>query len=409
MGLLAALDYHKELLGKKEGEGTEIEYRLYSWGEIYPPFLGDREHSTAARFILTSFPFKLFCSSTPYDDPLPQKLVLTFRPPHEVKADKEHVHVSGIFPHEIAKELAAFLSLVTRRRIFAGGQMRYDGLPIEQEADLYQRGHFQERQMLKEIDPKQIYQLLETLQSMDRRIAEGFILAMRLYHSAVEMMYTDPEFSYLFLIMCLETISSMVHEDYKPDKEEEFLDSRHPGWKAISDQLPPEKRPELRELLLRNEYFTFQKLLLFVEENLPEGFLSETEDDAKPNYLSIVIGPGPDGRGQRYLSEPNLTIQKWEKIDKDNLRQALRKIYEARSNLIHRGIRLPASIVIGHFPRIPAEAFSETMTASMDPSKPLLQIPPLITLERLVSNAMVEFLAKQKKIVRGDLCANRGT
>jgi hypothetical protein len=396
MGLLAALDYHKELQSKKEGEGKEIEYRIYSWGEIYPPFLGDREHSTVARFILANFPFKLFCGSTPYD-PLPQKLVLTFKPPYEVRRDTKKVHSRGVYPHEIAKEFAAFLSLVTRRRIFCGRQMRYDGLPIEEEVDVYQRSHFQEKQRLKEINPQEIYQLLENLQSMDRHIAEGFILAMRLYHSAVEMMYTEPEFSYLFLIMCLETISSVAHEDYKPGNEEEFLDSRYPGWKVISNYLQPEKGGELKELLLRNEYFTFQKLLKFVEENLPNHFWSEREDDAKPNYLSIIIGPGPDGYGRPYVSESNLAIQEWEKIEKGSLRQSLRKIYDARSNLIHRGIRLPASIVIGHFPKIPADAFSETMEASMDKSKPLLQIPPLITLERLVSYSLVEFLRRQQK------------
>jgi hypothetical protein len=330
---------------------------------------------------------------------LPQKLVLTFRPPHEVKTDKERMHVSGIFPHEIAKEFAAFLSLVTRRRIFPGGQLRYGGLPIEQEGDIYQRSHFQERQRLKEINPEEIYGLMETLQVMDRHLAEGFILAMRLYHSAVEMMYTDPEFSYLFLIMCLETISSVVFQDYKPDSEEEFLDSRYSGWKILSNSLPPEKRPELKNLLLRNEYFTIQKLLRFVEENIPDSFWSDKEDDAKPKYLSIVVEAGPHGQGRPYISESNLKIQEWEKIEKESLRQVLRKIYEARSNLIHRGIRLPASIVIGHFSKIPVEAFDETMTTSIDRSKRLLQIPPLITLERLVSYSMVEFLRKQQNSV----------
>jgi hypothetical protein len=33
MGLLAALDYHKQFQLKKDD--TEIEYRLYSWGEIH--------------------------------------------------------------------------------------------------------------------------------------------------------------------------------------------------------------------------------------------------------------------------------------------------------------------------------------------------------------------------------------
>lgn len=330
MGLLGALDFHKRLQSEVPEEYVEVEYQLYSWGEIYPPFLGDREHSIEARYILREFPFKLFSSSTPYD-PLPQKLCLTFKAPHEVKKDTKTSHVSGIFPHEIAKEFTAFLSLITRRRVFIGKQMRYDGLPIEQEADLYQRSHFQERQKLKGIEPKEIYQLLKNLQVIDRRIANGFILAMRLYHSAVEMMYTDPEFSYLFLITCSEAISSVVYEDYRPNNKEEFLDSRFPGWGAPLKNLPPEQRRELKELLLRNEKFAFQKLSKFVNENVPERFWSETEDDAKPDYLTQTFEPSPDGSGRERILHSDVSIQDWEKIEKDGLTTVLRDIYDARS------------------------------------------------------------------------------
>ena len=184
MGLLAVLDANKAGL-----EGVEIEYRLHSWGEIFTPFFGDREHSTVARFILEMFPFKLFCSSTPYDEPMPQKLCLTFKSPDVVKKRDKNIYISGIFPHEIAKEFAAFLSLYTRRRVFAEKQLRWDGLPIEQEGEIYQRSHFQEKQRLKEIDPNDFYNLLDNLQALDRNIARSFVLAMRLYHSAVEMMY----------------------------------------------------------------------------------------------------------------------------------------------------------------------------------------------------------------------------
>lgn len=289
MGLLAVLDSHRN-----KQEGVEIEYRLQSWGEIFPPFLGDREHSTVARFILKEFPFKIFSSSTPYDDPLPQKLCLTFKAPHEVKKETKHAHIGGIFTHEIAKELAAFLSLYTRRRVFAEKQLRVDGLPIELEGEIYQRSHFQERQRLKEVDPKEIYQLLGKLQALDRNIANGFMLAMRLYHSAVEMMYVDPEFAYLFLVTALEAISSVLYKDYEPENEKEFLNSRFPGWK---EGLTEEQITSLKEVLLSNENFTSQKLLNFVAENLPERFWSETQDDAKPESLTSIIGPGPDGKG----------------------------------------------------------------------------------------------------------------
>jgi len=384
VGLLAVLDSHEN--GQ---EGVEIEYRLYSWGEIFPPFLGNREHSTAARFILTEFPLKIFSSSTPYDDPLPQKLCLTFKAPHEVKKETEHPHISGIFAHEIAKEVAAFLSLFARRRVLAGKQLRVDGLPIEQEGEIYQRAHFQERQRLKEIEPKEIYQLLDKLQAMDRNIANGFVPAMRLYHSAIEMMYIDPEFAYLFLVTTLETVSSVALKDYEPENEKEFLNSRFPGWK---ESLTKEQRTSLKEVLLRNENFTFQKLLKFVTENLPEHFWSERQDDAKPEYLTSVIGPGPDGKGEERISRADITIQDFEKIEKEDLKKALRAIYDARSGLVHEGIRLPESIVIGHFRRVPVGVLGEMMPFGNQAKQ---KLPPLLTFERLVSYSMVEFLRKQ--------------
>ena len=379
MGLLAALDLHKRLQSGIVEECIEVEYQLYSCGEIYSPFLGNREHSMKARYILRDFPFKLFISSAPYQT-LPQKLCLTFKAPYDVRKDTGGFTSSGISPEEIAKEFAAFLSLVTRRRVFVGRQIRYNGLPIEQEVDIYKHLHFQEKQRPKEIEPKEIYQLLENLQAMHRRIANGFILAMRLYHSAVEMMYTEPEFSYLFLVTCLEAISSAVYKDYRPNNEEDFLDSRFPGWKA---SLTPGQRAKLKEVLLRNEKFIFSKLSKFVNENVPERFWSEKEDDAKPDYLTKII----ESSGQERISRSDTTIQEREKIEKESLAQVLRDIYTARSKLIHEGIRLPSSIVVGHFQWLPIDAI-ETLEEG-------LQIPPLLTLERLVSYSMVEFLRKQ--------------
>ena len=385
MGLLAALDFYNSSEFNNSEKYEEEEYRLYSWGEIFPPFLGNREHSIIARWILKDFPFKLICSSTPHDDPLPQKLCLTFRSPFEERKDNKSF---GFFSEEIAKEFAAFLSLVTRRRVFAGKMTRSNGLPIEQEIDVYRRSHFQEPQQLKEIDTAQFYQLLKNLQSMDRSMANSFVLAMRLYHTAVEMMYTEPEFSYLFLVTCLETISSAVYKKFTPPKKQEFLDSRFSGWRDISNALSQVDKPKLEELLLKNEKFFRQKLSKFVNENLPERFWTETEDDAKPDYLISKIGLGGES-----ISHADTTIRDWEKIEKGSLNKVLQNIYEARSKFIHDGVRLPASIVIGHFRRLPVDA---SITSVREDMKTSTQIPPLITFERLISYSIVEFLHKQK-------------
>jgi len=395
MGLLAALDLHKQVKSDEAaGAYPEVEYRLISWGEIYSPFLGDREHSIAARYILSDFPFKLFSVSTPYSR-VPQSLALTFRAPYEVKKESGTSRVSGIFADEIAKEFAAFISLITRRRVFVVRQTRYDGLPLEQDSELYQRAHYQEGQRLKEIKPDEIYRLLWNLQSMQRTTANAFVLAMRLYHSAVEMMYTEPEFSYLFLVTCLEAISSAAYKEYKPSNEgnpptelEEFLDSRFPGLNKLIGPLPPRIRSQLVKVLLHGERFVFRKMLKFVTDNVPDVFFAETEDDAKPDYLTDIVKLGPDGLGKEEISHSDIRIHQWERIEKADLKRTLRNIYDARSRLVHEGVRLPESIVIGHFRSLPLEASAEM-------TKLPLPLPPLITFERLISHSMVEFLRKR--------------
>jgi len=416
MGLLEALDFHKDFLNDRAGRSVEVEYRLHSWGEIFPSFVGDREHSIAARFILTEFPFKLFSSSTPYDDPLPQRLCLTFQAPHEERCHSNNLHLSGFFSHEIAKEFAAFLSLVTRRRIFVDKQIRYEGLPVEDETELYSPSHVQERQRLKEIQPKEIYRLLDNLQGMDRSIANGFILATRLYHSATDVMYTEPEFSYLLLVTCLEAVSSAVFKDFQIADEERFLDSRFPGWDKICNALPVEWKQKLKDLLLKNEPHTFGRLLKFVTKNVPAHFFSDEKDDAKPDYHVAVVGSGEslkefaqkygidyvveadlNGRmvARKYVVRSPQTITEMERVNTDDLEQALRNTYDARSRLIHEGTRLPKSIVFGLSRGLPMEALAE-MQEREESKRSHMKIPPLLTFERLVSYSMVEFLSKQK-------------
>jgi hypothetical protein len=67
--------------------------------------MGDREHSTAARYILQSFPFKVFSISTLYSE-LPQKLCLTFQAP-QIKRETENVISIGFEPEDAAKEFSA--------------------------------------------------------------------------------------------------------------------------------------------------------------------------------------------------------------------------------------------------------------------------------------------------------------
>jgi len=407
MGVVSVLEHHAALQSSPQSwwrrlhprasgpASVEVEYRLYSWGEIFAHFLGDREHSVAARFILRDFPFKLFSTSAPYDDPLPQKLTLTFRAPYEERGGSGRFKQIGVFPHEVAEEFAAFLSVVTRRRVFLARQTRQDGLPIEEQAGIYQRGYSQERQQMKEIDPAEVHRLLDNLLNLERRIANSFILALRLYHAAVQMLYTEPEFSYLFLVTSLEAISSAVFSDYEPEDRNEFLDSRFPRWREIAGALEQEDRESFADLLVRNERYTFRKLFKFVHEYLPDKFWSETTDDAKPDHFVGIISPGPEGRGEERISRSEKKLESWETIEKTQLERTLRNIYDARSALIHRGVPFDPSIVVGHFWRFPPEAFRKIIENSLAAGGGgALNVPPLLTFERLVSYSLVNYLGE---------------
>jgi hypothetical protein len=406
VGLLQALDSCYE---NKTEQSTEVEYRLLSWGEIYPPFIGNREHSTGARFILTDFPFKLFSVSIPYSE-LPQKLCLTFMNPL-IERQTGSTIIPGDNPDDTAKEFAAFLSLITRRRVFPVGQTRAGGLPSEQPITLYDRSHTQERQQLKEIDPPSVYEMLKHLQRMNRAIAQSFILSMRLYHSAIEIMYTEPEFAYLFLVTSVEAMAcAAVHvDDIKPNDTgkgktelDRYLDSTYPGWRKYCDISTSENRKAVVDMLLKDAYFVRRKFRKFVLENTPQRFWDEDQDDAKPDYLYGLIGAGPDGKGRETILRSDMTIQPLEKINENEFKKKLDNIYSARSKFVHEGARFPESIVVGHFRNLPVAAFGEKLLRLKSDvpknHKVFLDVPPLLTFERLVSYTLIEFLSKQGRV-----------
>lgn len=268
---------------------------------------------------------------------------------------------------------------------------------METKSEIYTRSHQQERQLMIEIEPNNIYRMLKNLKYLDRRIAKSFIIALRLYHSAIEMMFTEPDFAYLFLVMSLEAISSAVYENFsiEDDKEiEQYLNSTYPGWNSLCDISTPEKKLQTIKMLLSKAYFVQRKFREFVYSYLPEAFWTDIEDNAKPEYIYTLIGVGSDGRGKEEFILSDKTLQEYEKINRKKLKKTLDEIYKARSKLVHEGINLPPNIVLGHYRYLPFDAFSESL-ATTGEHKPF-GIPPLITLERLASYTLVEFLNRNE-------------
>ena len=387
MGILAVLDENAASSPQRSSYAEKVEYHLVSWGEIYAPFSGNREHSRSGRIVLDKPPFELVSISEPYS-PLPQKLCLRFTAPIETRPE---ARLTGVFPHEAAQEFAALLSVLTRRRVFAYQLSRSNGWPVEEQFEYYEQSHSQERQRPKELEPTLVYDLMERLRTIDRPVAERFVVALRFYHAGVRMMYTEPEFAYLFLVICLEAIATLAFKEYVPEDRTAYLKDRYRGWEENEKLLAPEARGNFVEMLLRADKFVKRKVVKFVEEHVPDSFWDESQDDSKPYYVTGMVGPGAAGAGQLSFKESECALKNYERFSKAQLRKVLGRVYSARSKLLHSGINFPSTIVVGLFTRIPAQALTTTMAHAMA-GRTSLDVPPLLTFERLVSRTLVNYL-----------------
>jgi len=390
VGLLAAL---RANLGELGEAPQEFEYRLLSWGELYPgPAIVDLG-SGAARWILADWPFKLFRSSDP--DQIPQRLCLQFRLPSEPGA-------KYIDYDRVASELAAFLSVVTRRRVVAEAMTRRGDLPEEHPIHLYGHSYWQPTQAPMLVDSRDVIRLLEAARRLPETIGTGLVLALRLYHSAVQMLYSETDMAYLLLMMSLEAVSGVVIADYRlsddgPLAEEEYLDNKFAGWKALMQSDTAEERKRIAAILTANERFVKRKLLRFVRCYTPPQFFTQDLDDAKPDYVHSVVMPDPAGLGTERVQRSSKRLGKAERIDAGELESMLDTAYDRRSQFVHAGRPFPRGIAIG-FPRIPGECLEEMINTFAHAGGHKVRypaIPTLLTLDRLVSACLIGYLRSQ--------------
>jgi hypothetical protein len=66
---------------------------------------------------------------------------------------------------------------------------------------------------------------------------------------------------------------------------------------------------------------------------------------------------------------------------------------------VHEGRKLPARIVLGHFESIPMDIVGELVSSMRGGAteEKGVKLPPLLTLERLVSYSLVNYLEKQDR------------
>ena len=238
------LRYLKEK-GSRDSDGQLIisEYRLLCSGELYNPRVQTFDHrksGVARRLILK--PFELIVSSQPYDA-YPQELTLRFASRYQTEGT-DRFSLSLLPDDEIARDIAALLTLFSRRLVVVYGKVREIHrlsatdtldipLPITASRDLrsWSRRPLQlvfglagiedivdENPPPKELDPLWVERALVWLGEADE--AASILSAARLYALAMEMIQERTDIAYQLLISTVETVATDALADYQPDREE---------------------------------------------------------------------------------------------------------------------------------------------------------------------------------------------
>ncbi len=200
-----------------------VEYRLLCSGELYNGnvLTADWRKEGATRILLT-YPFELTVVSQPFDE-YPQELSLRFKV-SEVTEEKDNVSVSFIPDDEIARDIAAFLTLFLRRLITVSAKVReihtnvpddypaaFKDWPVAFTKSLKLTSWKRQPSTVvysikgiekitdynpppKAIDPDYVKKMFLSLPDLDH--IESLVLSARRYALALELIENQPDFSY---------------------------------------------------------------------------------------------------------------------------------------------------------------------------------------------------------------------
>lgn len=364
-----------------------FEYRLLCSGELYNAevITSDWRKSDGTR-LLANEPFTLIVCSHPFDD-YPQELSLRF---HASRVTETKGRTSSTFypDEEIARDIAAILSLLLRRLITVAAKVReihprnYEREPdflLDNSIDFVNklsRSYWDRKpatiiygsEGIHEIIdynppalglvPQELHKLLTTL--ANSHLAESLVLSARLYSQALRQIEHEADLAYQSLISCVETMANEALREYRPE-ESEIIESKKSVYNMAAQLgLEQDKCKALAIEACSGMSWATKKFTKFLVDNAGEGIWEKD----KLFHLDELLFPR-----------------------KDELESAIRAIYKARGGAIHRGRSYPSSIAFGIGPTIPHSAFLELNLGQ--PNSPITPIPPIVWFERLVNFAII--------------------
>jgi len=389
------LDYLKDPEFKKSLESFVIvEYRLICSGELYRGnvLTFDWRKETITRLLLT-FPFELVVVSTQFAD-YPQELALRFKV-REVTETKGRSSYMFIPDEEIARDIAAFLSLLCRRLITVAAKVReshphemndypeiFRDWPVaftgslkltswqrHQSSVVYGAKGIEKiidyNPQPKPVDPDYLKKMFLALPNLDH--AESIVLSARRYALALELIQNRPELSYQFLISSIETIANRVCSSFKPS-EDEMVKVKRPVFKlALKFGL---SEPEAKQLAIeacKRDSWINRKFRKFLCDYVGDELWTKKDD--------VFI-------------DMSFLIPKRERFE-----YALKTIYTNRGKNLHAGKDYPISATVGTSPFMPANIMLETDTKDL--------FPPVTWFERAVNIALRTYLERSAGLPLG--------
>lgn len=370
--------------------GVAFEYRLLCSGELYNSnvITANWRKNDASR-LLASEPFLLTVCSRPFND-YPQELSLRFKttPVEERKGGTTSIFFAD---EEMARDLAAILSLLLRRLITVAAKVReihpkhYNGEPeylLDNSVDFVNsvsRSYWGRKPATIIYGEEGIHEIIDynppplgvvphDLMNFLRALAlspyaESLILAARLYSQALRQIEREADLAYQSLISCAETIANEVLKEYQPEEADMIRVKKSVFNKAAKLGLGQEQCNALAIEACSGMTWATKKFVKFLVDNSGNDLCDK--DDL------FQIDP---------LFCPK----------QDELPAAIRRIYAARSGATHRGQLYPVSIAIGVGPTVSADVLRDLDFNSANTT--IIPIPPVVWLERLVNSAICNFV-----------------
>jgi hypothetical protein len=375
----------------KQPDVVAFEYRLLCSGELYNSqvLTFDWRKSDVTRLLLKK-PFTLTVCSHPFND-YPQELCLRFQT--GVAEETRGNSSFSFYPdEEIARDIAAILSLLLRRLITVAAKVReihprrYEHEPdflLDHAIDFVNRltPVYWKREPatviygmegISEIidyNPPPLGVVADDLSKLLNglalsQVSESLILSARLYSQALRQIKDETELAYQSLISCVETLANKTLQDYNPGKVEMIESKKSLFDMATQLGLEPDKAEQLAIEACSGNPWSSRKFTKFLMEMCGEDIWEKDDELFRLDRLF------------------------WPK--QEEFERTIKSIYGVRSGATHQGRPYPHSIAVGIGPTVKFEVFRDLNFAGPNPLT--ARIPPVVWFERLVNSALNNFI-----------------